>query len=95
MKEDIVKSLRGIVGEDWVIDSEELVKSYLEDETAPGPKPQPVYDVVVVKPANAQEVSEILKLANREKIPVYVRGGATGLVGGCVPTKNGIVLWRE
>lgn len=95
MKEYVVKSLKSIVGEDWVIDSEELVKSYLEDETAPGPKPQPVYDIVVVKPANAQEVSEILKLANREKIPVYVRGGATGLVGGCVPTKNGIVLSME
>jgi len=95
LKEDLVKSLKGIVGEDWVIDSEELVKSYLEDETAPGPKPQPTFDVVVVKPANAQEVSEILKLANREKIPVYVRGGATGLVGGCIPTKSGIVLSME
>ena len=95
MKEGIVKSLKSIVGEDWVIDSEELVKSYLGDETAPGPKPQPTFDVVVVKPANAQEVSEILKLANREKISVYVRGGATGLVGGCVPTKSGIVLSME
>ena len=90
-----MRILKSIVGEDWVIDRKELVESYLDDETALGPKPQPVSDVIVVKPANAQEVSEILKLANREKIPVYVRGGATGLVGGCVPTRSGIVLCVE
>ena len=95
MRGDVVKNLRDIVGEDWLVEGEESVKSYLEDETAPGPKPKPTSDVVVVKPANAQEVSEILKLANREKIPVYVRGGATGLVGGCVPMRSSIVLSVE
>ncbi len=47
---------------------------------------------VAVRPKNALQISEILKLANREKIPVTPRGGGTGLCGGCVPSANGIVL---
>jgi glycolate oxidase len=40
----------------------------------------------------AQQVSEILKLANRERIPVVPRGAATSLSGMAVPVKGGIVL---
>ena len=95
MNESIVEALKSIVGEDWVISNPELVKSYLEDETGLGTKPKPVTDIVVVKPANTQEVSEILKLANREKVPIFIRGGGTGLSGGCIPTKPGIVMSME
>lgn len=40
----------------------------------------------------AEQVSEILKLANRERIPVIPRGAGTGLSGMAVPAKGGIVL---
>jgi len=40
----------------------------------------------------AEQVSEILKLANREKMPVIPRGAGTGLSGMAVPAKGGIVL---
>lgn len=50
---------------------------------------------VVVKPANAEEISAILKLANREKIPVTPRGAGTGLSGGALPVFGGIVLSTE
>lgn len=50
---------------------------------------------VVVKPRNSQQISEILKLANREKIPVTPRGGGTGLCGGCIPLYGGIILSLE
>lgn len=39
---------------------------------------------VVVKPANALEISEIMKLANEYKIPVTPIGGRTGLSGGAL-----------
>lgn len=42
-----------------------------------------------------EEVSAIMKLCSREKIPVTVRGAGTGLVGGCVPIHGGIVLSTE
>ena len=39
-----------------------------------------------------EQVSEILKLANRELVPVIPRGAGTGLSGMAVPAKGGIVL---
>jgi glycolate oxidase len=50
---------------------------------------------VVVKPASAQEVSEIVKMANRENIPVTPRGAGSGLSGGAVPACGGILLSTE
>ncbi|GAB7386886.1 glycolate oxidase subunit GlcD [Bacillaceae bacterium] len=47
---------------------------------------------IVVQPLSAQEVAQIVKLANRERIPVYPRGHATCLSGGPLPVKGGIVL---
>lgn len=70
------------------------IESYAYDETPKPLRPKPA-DFVVVKPKNALEVSNILKFANERKIPVFIRGGGTGLSGGCVPTRNGIVISTE
>jgi glycolate oxidase len=45
-----------------------------------------------VWPETSQHVSEILILANAEKIPVIPRGAGTGLSGMAIPAKGGIVL---
>ncbi|MCS7132214.1 MAG: FAD-binding oxidoreductase [Nitrososphaeria archaeon] len=95
MREEIVSELRSIVGEDWVITGEDRIQGYLYDETPPPMLPEASKDVAVVKPRNAEEVSEILKLANRYGLPVFPRGGGTGLVGACVPTMSGIILSLE
>nr|WP_041928289.1 FAD-binding oxidoreductase [Mesotoga prima] len=42
-----------------------------------------------------EEVSEIMKFANRHLIPVTPRGAATGLSGGAVPSYRGIVMSFE
>jgi glycolate oxidase len=47
---------------------------------------------VVVKAVSTQEVSAILAYATKENIAVTPRGSGTGLVGGAVPVKKGIVL---
>ena len=47
---------------------------------------------IVVQPKTALEIAEIMKLANREKFAVYPRGQATGLSGGALPVKGGMVL---
>jgi len=47
----------------------------------------------VIRPKNAEEISEILKVANEENIPVYPRGGADCEFGGSKPIGDvGIVL---
>ncbi|RJR28883.1 MAG: FAD-binding protein [Desulfobacteraceae bacterium] len=45
-----------------------------------------------VWPTTVEQVSQIMKLANRETIPVIPRGAGTGLSGMAVPAKGGIVL---
>ena len=41
---------------------------------------------------STEQVSEILKLANQEKVPVVPRGAGTGISGNAVPIQGGIVL---
>ncbi|MEM2020997.1 MAG: FAD-binding oxidoreductase [Zestosphaera sp.] len=91
----LVAELAGVVGGKWVVTDERALKRYLQDETVPSVHPHASKEVVVVKPGSAEEVAEVLKVANKHGIPVYPRGGGTGLVGGAVPTRPGIVLSLE
>jgi len=88
-------ALRKIVGDNNVLTDLAMIQDYLKDETAEPVRPRPASNVIVVKPANTKEISEILGLANDECICVFVRGGGTGLVGGAVPTNDGILLSLE
>jgi len=90
-----VKELQDIVGKDWVVVNRDWMVRYLADETADAMRPKPADNVVLVKPASAEEVSQILKLANSHKTPVFVRGGGTGICGGAVPIADGILLSTE
>ena len=47
---------------------------------------------VVVLAESAEQVSRLLKFANRHRIPVTPRGAGYGYVGGCVPLRGGIAL---
>ena len=95
MKSEVLAELRNIVGEDWVVADLNLIESYLVDVTALAVRPIPSSDVVVVKPANPEEISRVLRLANEKLIPVIPRGGGTGCVGAVIPTVGGIVLSLE
>jgi glycolate oxidase len=95
MNTELVTALRGIVGADWIITDPAQMESYLLDVTAIPIRPVPSADVVLVKPANPEEISAVLKLANTYKVPVIARGGGTGCVGAAIPTLGGIVLALE
>ncbi len=89
---DVVEELRSIVGKGNVIfDDEEKLEGYAHDEVQ-GLKSMPE---VVVKPQGAEEISKILKLANKNLIPITPRGGGSGLSGGAVPILGGIVISFE
>lgn len=47
---------------------------------------------VVIQTKDVQELAALVKLANREKIPVYPRGQSTSLSGGPLPVKGGMVI---
>ncbi len=46
----------------------------------------------VVWPENDEQVAEIIRLANKEKVPVVPYGEGSGVLGGTVPVKGGIVV---
>lgn len=90
-----VEKLRAIVGEDWVVVDRSQMERYLIDETYTGLVMQPADNVVVVKPANAEEISRVVKLANQDGFPIYPRGGGTGVCAGAIPTRDGVVVSLE
>jgi len=82
-----VKRLRGVVGKEHVSTAIEDLICHSYDATK-----QMALPAAVVRPAKAEEVSAILAYANDRRIPVYPMGAASGLTGGAVPVKGGIVL---
>ncbi|SFA72097.1 glycolate oxidase [Flavobacterium swingsii] len=88
---EILQKLNQIIGETFVFIDQETRNHYGHDETEDYVFPPNV----VVKPANAHEVSEILKLANQYKIPTTPIGARTGLSGGALSIYQGIGLSME
>lgn len=46
----------------------------------------------IIWPETTEQISEILKLANQEKIPVIPYGEGSGVVGGSIPLYGGIII---
>ena len=88
---EVAARLKDICGANYVIykDSERL-EPYSHDEI-PGKHYRHMPEAVV-RPDSAQQISEIVKLANELNIPVTPRGAGSGLSGGAVPVFGGIVV---
>ncbi|MHA1297068.1 MAG: FAD-binding oxidoreductase [Promethearchaeota archaeon] len=87
-KKEIISELQKIVGKDFATDSEENLYIYSQDPGASIPRS---VDFVVL-PETVEQVQEIVKLANREKIPIVPMGGGLTLSGLTIPVKGGIVM---
>lgn len=86
----LIKELRRIVGPGHVFTSPEDLIVYSYDATRMESMPE-----AVVRPAAAREISEIVFLANREGFPVVPRGAGSGMSGGSVPIKGGVIISLE
>jgi glycolate oxidase len=93
MNDAVLESLTSIVGsKNILIDPADLV-SYARDKSMT--KHSEWFELrpeVVVLPSSTEEVLEIVRLANREKIPITPRGGGTSFTGNAVPSYGGISL---
>lgn len=87
----VLDELIAICGTDFVSTSKEVVEDYSHDYT----EDLRYYPEVVVKPRTASEISAIMKLCNRERIPATPRGAGTGLSGGALPVFGGILISME
>lgn len=88
---ELINKFISILGETYVFTDLETRNHYGHDETEDYVFPPNV----VLKPANAQEISQILQLANEYKIPVTPIGARTGLSGGALCIYEGIGLSME
>lgn len=83
----VVSRLESIVGREFVLTSDEDRLCYAYD----GQRVECLPDAVV-RPIDAVQVAQVLRLANDERFAVVPRGGGTGLSGGSVASGGGVVL---
>ena len=84
----VYEQFKVIVGEQFVLTDEELLRQYGHDETE-----QLLFlPQVVLRPRTAEEISQIMQICNSENIPVTPRGAGTGLSGGALPHLGGVLL---
>ena len=89
----ILDELVSILGPKNVLTDQDRLETYSHDETPAeeyGHMPE-----VVITPSTAREIAEVVKLANRELIPITPRGAGSGLSGGAIPIFGGILLSME
>lgn len=87
----LVRAFTNIVGEQNIFVDEISMQKYGRDETEDLFYPPQV----VVTPGTSQEISELMKLCNEHQIPVTPRGAGTGLSGGALATKGGLMISFE
>ncbi|HID18919.1 TPA: FAD-binding oxidoreductase [Candidatus Bathyarchaeota archaeon] len=86
--ERVLKNLQEIVGSDYASNDEALLFPHSYDLTWVTPC-MPDY---IVMPRTVEEIQRILRLANRERIPVIPYVSGTNIGGLCVPEEGGIIL---
>ncbi len=88
---EVLEALKAIFGPEGVITNEEKREAYSRDESSVPPH----LPEVVVIPETAQQVAQVMKLANEQLLPVVARSGGTCVTGGTVPIHGGIVISFE
>lgn len=88
---NIVKAMEGIVSGKYVSTS---LFEKIKNCTVPGPYEvdQDILPYVVVLPNSKDEISEILKFANAQRTPVFIRGSGTSLSAHSRPHMPGIII---
>ena len=87
IENNILNKIKKIVGEENLFINKEILAHFDYDATERHYSPD-----AVVTPINTGQIAEIVKICNENEIPVTPQGGKTGLSGGCLPVKGGIVL---
>ena len=87
IKKEVIKEIKKILGNENVLETPEDRLTHSYDASRQSAEPD-----LVVKPGTAEEISALLKLASEHNIPMVPRGAGSGLTGGSVPVKGGIVV---
>lgn len=85
---ELLNALQELLTPDRVSDNETVLAGHSEDESYHAPH----FPDVVVFPETAEEISDIIKLANKRKTPVIPFGLGSSLEGNAIPYQQGIVI---
>lgn len=88
---DLIAAFRQIVGEAYVLSDNESLENYSRDET----ENLHYLPAVVIRPRTAEEISALMKLCHEHRIPVTPRGAGTGVSGGAIPHRGGVLLCTD
>ena len=83
----LISKLKAIVGDTYVLHEMEDLIVFEYDGSVDRALP-----LAVVLPSSTEEVSQVVKVARRHQLPVIARGAGTGLSGGAIAEKGGIVV---
>ena len=83
----LLSQLESIVGAGGLLTAPEDMMAYGYDATLPEHRPE-----AVILPTTTQQISHSLRRAGESGTPVVPRGAGTGLSGGSLPLRGGIVL---
>ncbi len=83
----LLRDLRAVTGREHVLHKPEDLLVYELDGAIDRALPE-----AVVFPANAAEVADVVRVCNGRRAPVTPRGAGTGLSGGAIPARQGVVL---
>jgi glycolate oxidase len=86
-----IQELIAILGEDQVFFDKGTREAYSRDET----ETLQYWPELVIRPRTPEEISAVMKFCSRELIPVTPRGAGTGVSGGALPYRGGILLSTE
>ena len=86
-----VPRFQDILGGSYVFTDDESRQKYGRDET----ENLVFLPAIVIKPQTAEELSAVMKVCNENKIPVTARGAGTGLSGGALPHRGGVLVSFE
>ncbi|MFT5349559.1 MAG: FAD/FMN-containing dehydrogenase [Planctomycetota bacterium] len=90
--ENLLDRLKSELGESAVILAEEIGEKYLSDWSGESAKATPK---ALIRPANTNEVSQLMKLCHDAGQAVAVQGGMSGLSAGAVPENNELAVSLE
>jgi FAD/FMN-containing dehydrogenase len=86
-----IDELKEALGPDKVLDADFDRFSYSSDFSPMGPGEEVVPDVVVM-PTDTGDVVNVVQVALRHGVPITPVGGMTGMLGGALPIRGGILM---
>ncbi len=87
MDSAVIAELRRVVGESAVLDRQQDLLLYEYDGSIDKGRPE-----AVAFPTTTEQVVELVKIAAKHGLPLVGRGAGTGLSGGAIPTRGGLMI---